>query len=38
MNAKEFDGGLRVRLEALATSNFSDACDRIGIVRSGARS
>ena len=26
MNAKEFDGGFRARLEALATSSLSDAC------------
>ena len=33
MNAKEFDQDFRARLEALATSNLSDACDRVGLVR-----
>lgn len=33
MNATEFDTGYRARLEALATSNLSDACDRVGIAR-----
>lgn len=31
MNAAQFDGEFRVRLEALATSNLSDALDRLGI-------
>ena len=33
MNAQEFDSGFRTRLDALATSNLSDACDRVGIAR-----
>lgn len=33
MNAKEFDSGFRARLDALASSNLSDACDRVGIPR-----
>ena len=33
MNASEFDQSYRARLEALATSNLSDACDRLGIAR-----
>ncbi|MEJ8840057.1 RraA family protein [Ramlibacter sp. AN1133] len=33
MNAREFDSDFRARLEALATSNLSDACDRVGIAR-----
>lgn len=33
MNAKEFDSAFRARLDALATSNLSDACDRVGIQR-----
>lgn len=33
MKAKEFDSGFRDRLNALATSNLSDACDRVGIAR-----
>ena len=33
MNADEFDSHYRRRLDALATSNLSDACDRLGIAR-----
>jgi len=33
MNAYEFDRQYRARLEALATSNLSDACDRLGLAR-----
>ena len=33
MNAQDFDCHFRARLEALATSNLSDACDRVGIAR-----
>jgi regulator of RNase E activity RraA len=33
MNADEFDRSYRARLEALATSNLSDACDRVGLAR-----
>ena len=33
MNADEFDSVFRERLNALATSNLSDACDRVGIPR-----
>lgn len=31
MNASDFDSGFRARLDALATSNLSDALDRLGI-------
>lgn len=33
MKADEFDSKFRARLDALATSNLSDACDRVGIAR-----
>jgi len=33
MQAQEFDRNYRARLEALATSNLSDALDRVGIAR-----
>ena len=33
MDAQEFDRTYRARLEALATSNLSDALDRVGIAR-----
>lgn len=33
MNASDFDSGFRKRLDALATSNLSDALDRLGIAR-----
>ncbi|MDM0028349.1 RraA family protein [Variovorax saccharolyticus] len=33
MNASDFDSGFRSRLDALATSNLSDACDSVGIPR-----
>jgi 4-hydroxy-4-methyl-2-oxoglutarate aldolase len=33
MNASDFDSGFRARLDALATSNLSDALDRLGIAR-----
>jgi regulator of RNase E activity RraA len=33
MNASDFDTGFRARLDALATSNLSDALDRLGIAR-----
>jgi regulator of RNase E activity RraA len=33
MNASDFDRGYRARLDALATSNLSDALDRLGIAR-----
>jgi 4-hydroxy-4-methyl-2-oxoglutarate aldolase len=33
MNASEFDNGFRARLDVLATSNLSDACDRVGLAR-----
>lgn len=33
MNASDFDRGIRARLDALATSNLSDALDRVGIPR-----
>ncbi len=33
MDSEEFDSVFRERLNALATSNLSDACDRVGIPR-----
>jgi regulator of RNase E activity RraA len=33
MNPSDFDTGFRARLDALATSNLSDALDRLGIAR-----
>ena len=33
MNATDFDSHFRTRLNALATSNLSDALDRVGIAR-----
>ena len=33
MNASDFDAGYRERLDVLATSNLSDALDRLGIAR-----
>lgn len=33
MNASDFDSGFRAHLDALATSNLSDALDRLGIAR-----
>ncbi|MEY2804017.1 MAG: hypothetical protein RL657_1353, partial [Pseudomonadota bacterium] len=33
MNASEFDAQFRERLNALATSNISDALDSLGITR-----